>query len=306
MTRPGPVAGAYVAGASPVHLLDPRVKVVLLLALTTAAFLVGRWEALAAMVLALVGLLALSGVPLARLARGLAPLTLLLVALLALNALRLDGTGDVGPFGWRVVSSQGALRGAVVALRVVVMVAASLLLTSTTSSEALGESVLSLLRPLRALRVPVDDVASEFITIALRLIPVCAEQLDRVVTAQRARGARVGQGGALRRVTSWVPVVIPLVVGLFRRARTHLPWRCRRAATAWGSARVCRQGACGPATSRCCAWGSPCAWSFLSLRRKGSLPWELRICARGARSCCAWAMTARASPGSRPRRGDLT
>ena len=217
MTRPGPVAGAYVAGASPVHLLDPRVKVVLLLALTTAAFLVGRWEALAAMALALVALLALSGVPLARLARGLAPVALLLVALLALNALRLDGTGDVGPFGWRVVSSQGALRGAVVALRVVVMVAASLLLTSTTSSEALGESVLSLLRPLRALRVPVDDVAM-VLTIALRLIPVCAEQLDRVVTAQRARGARVGQGGVLRRVTSWVPVVIPLVVGLFRRA----------------------------------------------------------------------------------------
>ena len=65
--------------------------------------------------------------------------------------------------------------------------------------------------------MPVDDVAT-MLSIALRFIPVCGEQLERVAMAQRARGARVGQGGPVARVTSWVPVMIPVFVGLFRRS----------------------------------------------------------------------------------------
>ena len=101
--------------------------------------------------------------------------------------------------------------------RIVLMVILTLLVTATTSVTQLMEALLSLMAPLRGLGVPIDDVAMMF-SIALRFIPVCGEQLDRVAMAQRARGARVGQGGPVARVTSWVPVMIPLFVALFRRS----------------------------------------------------------------------------------------
>lgn len=230
MSLGGIALGAYVPGNSVVHRLDARVKVVLLLAVTIALFCVGSPVAL---VVALAGALllsALAGVPFGRTARNLLPMTIVFAVMLLANTLRFDGSGDIVLFGTFGLSTAGALRGLSAVVRIVCMVALALLVSSTTTVPALTESLLCLLAPLRRLRVPVDDIATT-LSIALRFIPVCAEQLDRVATAQRARGAKVGQGSLVHRVTSWVPVMIPLIVGLFRRSEalaSAMQARCYR------------------------------------------------------------------------------
>ena len=217
MSLGGIALGTYVAGTPPIHRLDARVKVVLLLAVTVALFCVESLPALVVALLAALALCAVAGMPLGRLARNLAPMAIVFAVMLLANALRFDGSGDVALVGAASLSTSGALRGVAAIVRIACMVACALLVSSTTTVSALTESLLCLLAPLRRLHVPVDDIATT-LSIALRFIPVCAEQLDRVATAQRARGARVGQGGLVHRVTSWVPVMIPLIVGLFRRS----------------------------------------------------------------------------------------
>lgn len=217
MSQGGITLGTYVAGDSPLHRLDARVKVGLLLCATVTLFCV---QSLPALVVALVLSLVLArcaGMPLSRVARNLVPMAIIFAVMLAANALRFDGSGDVALAGAFGISSAGALRGCAAVVRIACMVAFALLVSSTTTASALTESLLWLLAPLRRVRVPVDDVATA-LSIALRFIPICAEQLDRVATAQRARGARVGEGNLVHRVTSWVPVMIPLIVGLFRRS----------------------------------------------------------------------------------------
>ena len=209
--------GAYVPGGSALHRLDARVKVVLLLVATLALFGVGSLPALAVLLTASVCALRAGGVSLRALARMLAPLLVLLVCMVACASLRFDGTGDVCVAGSFGVSSAGLLGGVAACVRIACMVALSLAVSATTSAGALTDALLSLLGPLARLRVPVDDVAMA-LSIALRFIPVISQQMASVALAQRARGARIGEGGPLARVTSWVPVMIPVVVGLFRRS----------------------------------------------------------------------------------------
>ncbi len=212
----GPL-GAYVPGNTVLHRLDARIKVVLLVVWTATVLSLGSWWALAAVAGATLCLACLAGIGVSDAGRNLAPLALVLLIILVANSLRLDGTAAWGLWGSLGVSPEGLVGGARIVVRIVLMVLMTLLVTATTSATQLMEAFLGLMGPLRRCGIPVDDVAT-MLSIALRFIPVCGEQLDRVVMAQRARGARVGQGGPIARVTSWVPVMIPLFVGLFRRS----------------------------------------------------------------------------------------
>jgi energy-coupling factor transport system permease protein len=120
-------------------------------------------------------------------------------------------------FGGFVFKPWGAADGLFFALRIVALVCATTLLTLSTSVVALTDSLAQLLRPLARLRVPTEDIAMMF-SVALRFIPLIAEQAERLTFAMAARGARFGEGGPLRRVRAYVPVLIPLFVSLFRRA----------------------------------------------------------------------------------------
>ncbi len=228
----GSVPGAYVPGASPLHRLDPRVKTVLLAAWTVALFSVSSWAALGCVALAALALAALARIPLVRMAGGLAPLLTVFAVLALGGALRFDGTAAwhlAGPVG---VDPAGLANGLRAVARIALMAALSLLATATTTASALSEALVCLMGPLRRLHVPVDDLAT-MLSVALRFIPVCAEQLERVVLAQRARGARVGEGNPVRRVVSWAPVMVPLFVGLFRRSEAlagAMAARCYRGA----------------------------------------------------------------------------
>jgi energy-coupling factor transport system permease protein len=120
----------------------------------------------------------------------------------------------VGPVG---VSAPGLARGLFFAARITLLVLGTSIVTLTTSPVALTDALSRLMRPLRFVGVPVDDAAMMF-SIALRFIPTTAEEADKIVVAQTARGARFEVGGPVQRARAWVPVLVPLFVNLFRRA----------------------------------------------------------------------------------------
>jgi energy-coupling factor transport system permease protein len=111
----------------------------------------------------------------------------------------------------------GALRGLYFVVRIVLLVGLTSLLTYTTSVVSLTDGLVSLMRPLARLKVPTEDIATMF-SIALRFIPVTAEEAEKIMVSQSARGAVFDKGGPIKRAKAWVPVMIPLFVSLFRRA----------------------------------------------------------------------------------------
>ena len=161
--------------------------------------------------------MAVSSVPWRLAARGLAPIFWLLAFTLVVNSL-VWGSGDamvrLGVVG---VSGPGVVRGVFFVARITLLVLGTSLVTITTSPVALTDALSQLMRPLRVVKVPVDDIATMF-SIALRFIPTTAEEADKIVVAQTARGARFDAGGPIRRARAWLPVLVPLFVNLFRRA----------------------------------------------------------------------------------------
>ncbi|EKP94879.1 energy-coupling factor transporter transmembrane component T family protein [Thermaerobacter subterraneus] len=212
---PEPLVGQYVPGESLVHRLDPRTKIALLAGYTVVLFLVREWAAyglLAALVLA--GTL-VAGLPLAYLVAGLRPMAWLAALTLVLNLVAVPGDPLVhlGPL---VATRQGLELGLRLAVRLLLLVAAASLLTLTTSPIALTDGLEALLRRLGR-RVPAHELAM-MMTIALRFIPTLAEEADRIMKAQLARGARFHRGGPVQRLRALVPLLVPLFVSAFRRA----------------------------------------------------------------------------------------
>jgi energy-coupling factor transport system permease protein len=229
--------GQYVPGTSIVHRLDARVKLLLIAAYVFALFAVAGWLGLLLCALLFVGAYVLATIPLKLMLRGLKPILILLIFTFLANALSFnalplgesfsaevaEGTGSfilpesvalIGSFG---VKPMGALRGLYFVVRIVLLVGLTSLLTYTTSVVSLTDGLVSLMRPLARLKVPTEDIATMF-SIALRFIPVTAEEAEKIMVSQSARGAVFNKGGPIKRAKAWVPVMIPLFVSLFRRA----------------------------------------------------------------------------------------
>ncbi|MBE6471608.1 MAG: energy-coupling factor transporter transmembrane protein EcfT [Coriobacteriaceae bacterium] len=226
----------YYPRESPVHELDPRVKLVLLIALTIALFVVTTWRGLGVLVAAVVLALAASRLPLGVIARSLIPFYVLMAFAVVVNSFTLNpdvlatayGVGGVsaGVFegaapvalvaGWHFMPAS-LVRSLFYCVRILCMVVASLLVAYSTPATRLTEGLAWFMRPLERLRVPVNDIALTF-TLALRFIPLAFEELQETKLAQMARGASFGVGGLWRRVNAWVPVMVPWLVSLYRRA----------------------------------------------------------------------------------------
>ncbi|NGM16818.1 energy-coupling factor transporter transmembrane protein EcfT [Eggerthellaceae bacterium zg-887] len=188
---------------SPVHACDARVKLLLTCAYSVALFATASVPGMALCALLLGAAVAASRLPATMLARLLLP-----AYVLAAFALLANGFA---------AASAGWLTGALIAARILLLTAASLVLTLSTASAALMGALRWLLAPLRLLRVPVDDVATT-LSLAVRFIPLAADELSRVRAAQLARCAPFATGGVWRRLRAWSGVFAPLFVGLFRRA----------------------------------------------------------------------------------------
>lgn len=207
--------GQHVPGDSPLHRLDPRTKILLTGLYVVVLFLVRRWEAYAVMAAVTVAVVALTRLSPLYVLRGLRPVLFLLVLTLALNLFVVPGEPLVrlGPL---TATREGLELGLRLVVRLVLLVTTASVLTLTTSPIALTDGIEALLRPLGR-RVPAHELAM-MMSIALRFIPTLAEEAERIMKAQMARGADFSRGGPLQRARSLVPLLVPLFVGAFRRA----------------------------------------------------------------------------------------
>lgn len=216
MKLSGAVIGQYFPGASPIHSLDPRAKILVAFAYAVALFFVGGYAGLALMATALIAALAMARIPPAWLYRAVKPI-LFLAAFTFLFQLLLRGGEPWRHLGPLTLYEDGARHGAYLAARLVLLVLSSAVLTFTTAPVLLTDGLSRMIAPLNRIRIPAYEL-SLMMSIALRFIPTLLMELDRIIKAQKARGAQPGRGGLTRRARSMMPVLIPLFVLSFRHA----------------------------------------------------------------------------------------
>jgi len=209
--------GQFYPVSSPVHALDPRTKLLATAVFVVGLFLIDSTVGLLSVAAALAALVAVSRIPAGTFLLLLRPV-MFIVALTLLFQVFFSREGfTLFEWGFLEVHSGGLRLGFFLALRILLLVPSAGLLTATTAPVALADGIEDLLSPLKRLRFPAHEVAM-MMTIALRFIPTLGEEAEKIKGAQAARGADFSEGGPLRRARSFVPVLVPLTVGAFRRA----------------------------------------------------------------------------------------
>ena len=208
--------GQFFPGSSIVHRMDPRVKLVLLFVFITALLMASRAISYVGMLLYLSLAVAVSGIKPKALLKGMRPMLFIIIFTAVLNIFYTPGEPLVS-FWVFSITAEGIERAIFMALRLLMLISATFMLTYTTSPIALSDAMARLLRPLALIRVPVHEFAM-MMTIALRFIPTIIEETDKIMSAQKARGADFESGNLFRRAKALIPLLVPLFVSAFRRA----------------------------------------------------------------------------------------
>ena len=220
--------GQYFPGNSPVHRLDPRTKLIILIIYIVTLFMASGLAAYLTVFVFLAVVIAISGIPLKAIVKGMKPLVMILVFTGLLNIFFTTGEKLVVRFWVVRIYWEGIVRAFYMVVRILMLIAGTFLLTYTTSPIALTDGLEALLNPLKKLHLPVHELAM-MMCIALRFIPTLIEETDKIMAAQKARGADFENGSLLQRVKALVPILVPLFISAFRRAdelATAMECRC--------------------------------------------------------------------------------
>lgn len=220
--------GQFFPGYSAIHRLDPRTKLLLLVVYIVVLFLAVNWLSYAVVALFLAICIAISKIQLKAFVRGMKPLLFILIFTAILNLFFTEGENVLVDLKFAVIYWEGVNRAVFMLLRILLMIMGTFLLTYTTSPISLTDGLESLLSPLKRIKVPVHEL-SMMMCIALRFIPTLIEETDKIISAQKARGADFESGKLMERVKALVPILVPLFVSAFRRAdelATAMECRC--------------------------------------------------------------------------------
>ena len=220
--------GQYFPGKSVIHRLDPRTKLILLIVYIVVLFLAKSWVTYGLMLLTLVLIIKVSTIPPKAVVRGMKPLVMILIFTGILNLFFTQEGKVLFHAGFITVSTGGILRAVQMMARILMLISATFLLTYTTSPIALTDALESLMGPLKKVRVPVHEL-SMMMCIALRFIPTLIEETDKIMSAQKARGADFESGNLMQRAKALIPILVPLFISAFRRAdelATAMECRC--------------------------------------------------------------------------------
>ena len=264
--------GQFFPGNTIVHRLDPRTKLMAVILYIVALFNAKSPLTYAVVAAVLAVCIVASRVPMKSLTRGLKPVYVIVAFTAVMNIFFTGGTA-VGE-GWLLghITYEGLTAAIYMVLRIVMLIMGTFLLTYTTSPIALTDGLENLLGPLKKLHLPVHELAM-MMSIALRFIPTLIEETDKIMSAQKARGADFESGNIFQRAKALVPILVPLFISAFRRAdelATAMECRCYHGGegrTALARAAVSGGGFCG-AGSLCGAGGGTCrAEAYGYLRR---------------------------------------
>ena len=209
--------GQYFPGHSLVHKLDPRTKLIAVVLYIVALFLAKSFVTYGVMFLVLALSIAVSKVPLKSILRGLKPVLFIAVFTAVLNLFYTPGTHVLVHFWIFTITMEGVFQAFFMVTRIMMLITGTFLLTYTTSPILLTDGLEALLGPLKKVKVPVHELAM-MMSIALRFIPTLIEETDKIMSAQRARGADFESGNLMQRAKALVPLLVPLFISAFRRA----------------------------------------------------------------------------------------
>jgi len=218
--------GQYYPADSVIHKLDPRTKLMGALLYIVSLFVFRGVAGFAAVTLTLIFIIALSKVPFGYMVRGLKAIVVILVITIVFNLFLTPGEPLVEFWKFRI-TWQGLENAGFMAVRLTYLILGSSVLTLTTTPNQLTDGMEQALKPLNKIRIPVHEI-SMMMSIALRFIPTLIEETDKIMSAQKARGADLETGGLMQRARALVPILIPLFVSSFRRAdELALAMECR-------------------------------------------------------------------------------
>ena len=208
--------GQYYPSGSLIHRLDPRVKLLATLIFIVTLFICPKWQGVFISALWLVTIIRISKVPFLYMARQLKVVIVVLIIASVFNLFLTDGEALV-QLGRFSITKEGIWQAFFIAVRLIMLVTGTSLLTFTSTPNELTDGMETGLRFLKKIRVPVHEVAM-MMSIALRFIPILVEEADKIMKAQKARGADFETGNIFRKAKNLIPLLVPLFVASFRRA----------------------------------------------------------------------------------------
>ena len=208
--------GQFFPGNSLAHKLDPRTKLILTVVYIVGLFCAESFLSYGLMAALLIAGVRVSGVAPKALVRGLKPVLFIICFTAVLNLFYTPGE-ELVSFWIFTITKEGVLTAFFMVLRITMLIMGTFLLTYTTSPISLTDGMESLLNPLKKIRVPVHELAM-MMSIALRFIPTLIEETDKIMSAQRARGADFESGNLIQRAKALIPLLVPLFISAFRRA----------------------------------------------------------------------------------------
>jgi len=220
--------GQYYPADSIIHKMDPRTKIILTVLYIVMIFMAKNIYALGISVIMLFVIAALAKIPLKMIFRSIKAIIPVIIITSVLNIFYVSG--EVILLKWRfiTVTREGLITAGFIIIRIVTMIAGSSIMTFTTTPTTLTDGIERLIKPLKLLRINVHDIAM-MMTIALRFVPTLIEETDRIINAQKSRGADMTSGGIIKRTKALLPVFLPLLISAFTRARdlaTAMECRC--------------------------------------------------------------------------------
>lgn len=206
--------GQYFPGDTVAHRLDPRTKLLLVIIYIVGLFNAVGWASYAFVILITVLSMAISKIKPKSALKGLKPLIIIIILTAVLNIFYTGGTPIIE--GW-IITWEGIARAVMMSLRIILLIVGTFMLTYTTSPFALTDGLEIMLNPLKKIKIPVHEM-SMMMSMALRFIPTLIEETDKIMSAQKARGADFDSGNLFQRAKALLPILVPLFVSAFRRA----------------------------------------------------------------------------------------
>ena len=224
--------GQFFPGSSPLHRLDPRMKIILAALFIAAIFVADTPVAFVAMTIVTLFLIISSKISTKVVLKGIKPIAFILIFTSLLNIFMTVGSSEpLVEFYFIKIYTEGIVRAIFMSIRVILLIiGTSMFLTYTTSPITLTDGIESLLSPLKKIKVPVHEFAM-MMSIALRFIPTLVEETEKIMNAQKSRGADFSSGGLVKRAKALIPILVPLFVSSFKRAdelATAMECRCYR------------------------------------------------------------------------------
>ncbi len=209
--------GQYFPGESVIHRMDPRIKIISIILYVASLFFMDNFYYYIPAIILLATTILISRLPFKYIVKGLRPILILVIITFALNTFMSQGVTIAFKIGPLTATYEGLRQASFMAIRLILLVLGTTVLTLTTSPILLTDGIEKLLNPFKKIGVPAHELAM-MMTIALRFIPTLLEETDKIMKAQMARGADFESGNLFKRAKNLIPLLVPLFISAFRRA----------------------------------------------------------------------------------------